>query len=151
LGDLELKPAEHLEIGDSAPVFETQTLDGKMINLEEYQGRIVLLVFWKVSDTWRIPDFSRMKGLYEKYGENDGLVIITISLDEADRTRKFVEENELQWLNCSPDSTTIARFYKDYNLETLPVTFVIGPEGEILARNPGPLELETILDNSLSR
>ncbi|MHC4638796.1 MAG: redoxin domain-containing protein [Planctomycetota bacterium] len=128
LGNLELKPVEHLEIGDSAPVFETQTLDGKMINLQEYQGRIVLLVFWKVSDTWHTPDFSQMKGLYEKYGENEGLVIITISLDEADRTRKFVEENELQWLNCSPDSTTIARFYKDYNLETLPVTFVIGPE-----------------------
>ena len=110
-----------------------------------------MLVFWKVSDSWRIPDFSQMKGLYEKYGGNDGFAIITISLDDAERTRKFVEDNELLWLNCSPDSTTAAKFYKDYSLESLPVTFVIGREGEILARNPGSLELETILDNSLSR
>jgi cytochrome oxidase Cu insertion factor (SCO1/SenC/PrrC family) len=35
-----------LKVGDAAPQFELETLDGKTVSLKQYAGKPVLLKFW---------------------------------------------------------------------------------------------------------
>lgn len=54
--------------------FEVQTIDGEMISLNEYKGKVVLLVN-VASKCGYTPQYEGLQGLYEQY-KDEGLVIL---------------------------------------------------------------------------
>ena len=54
-----------------APDFKLRTVQGKLVNLSDYKGKVVLLNFW---GTWcgpclqEIPDFNKLYSKYNKKG-----------------------------------------------------------------------------------
>ncbi|HIK70555.1 MAG TPA: TlpA family protein disulfide reductase, partial [Pseudomonadales bacterium] len=66
---------------DKAPEFEIQDLDGGVIKLSDYNGKVVYLDFWA---SWCGPcklSFPWMEQMYQKYGSQD-LAIIAVNLDQ---------------------------------------------------------------------
>jgi glutathione peroxidase len=54
--------------------FEVKSLDGKDVNLADYQGKVVLIVN-VASQCGATPQYEGLQELYEKY-EDDGLVVL---------------------------------------------------------------------------
>src|SRR5690625_7259127 len=57
-----------IEVGDLAPDFELETLDGETVKLSDYKGEKVLLNFWA---TWCPPCRVEIPDI-QKYHENIG-------------------------------------------------------------------------------
>ena len=96
--------------GKPAPLFSLPTMDGKVMNLADYRGKIVFLNIWA---TWCPPckeEMPSMQHLYERFkGEN--FEMLTISIDAK--------------------TEDVAPFMKDLGL-TFPVAF--DPEQNVAAQ-----------------
>jgi peroxiredoxin len=71
--------------GAMAPDFSLEGLDGNIVQLSEYRGRVVLVNFWA---TWCGPCEAEMP-LFEGYFEelqDEGLAVIAVNFDEAEET-----------------------------------------------------------------
>jgi len=133
-----LKPVEvgdrPLGIGQAAPDFTVKTLDGKELKLADLKGKLVLLDFWA---TWCAPcvaELSNLKAVHEALGTNTQFMMVALSLDEKpDDVRTFAKAYKLSWPQgyLGPDSPVAAA----YGATAIPATFLIGPDGRILARD----------------
>jgi peroxiredoxin len=149
-----LEPAEvdgrPLRVGDVAPDFTVKTLDGKNLTLANFQGKFVLLDFWA---TWCAPcvaELPNLKAIHEAYRDDRAFVIISLSLDErADVLSRFVKDDELPWLQgiVGPESPVVTA----YGATAIPATFLIDPDGRILARDLRGKQAEEAVAKALGR
>ena len=127
-GPISLK---HLE-GDTAPLFNIKTLDGKAINLEDYRGKTVLLYFWA---TWHKPCLAsvpKLKRFYKRLSRYDDFEMISLSLDEDDyNLRRCVEKYKPGWPQARIGLHS--KLSADYGVgDKVPRYILIGPNGKIL-------------------
>ncbi|MHC4499767.1 MAG: carboxypeptidase regulatory-like domain-containing protein, partial [Planctomycetota bacterium] len=148
VGTFLLEVRKRLQAGDVAPVFEAETFDGQQIRPADYIGKVVVLTFWSSEDSSTAAELQNILEACSIFGEDDQLVIIGMSLDrDAEAAKKFATDNELRWINCFQG--TRVSISEDYEIRKSPRTFVIGPDGRILAEEPSPLLLESILAEAL--
>ena len=135
LGRIEPVPAgaRPPEVGDRAPDFTVKTLDGKELKLADFRGKFVLLDFWA---TWCAPCLAEMPNLQavqDQYARDPRFALIGLSLDDQPRpAASSVKALKLSWRQgfVGPDSPIVSA----YGATAIPATFLIGPDGTILAR-----------------
>jgi thiol-disulfide isomerase/thioredoxin len=128
-------------INKQAPRFVRPDVNGKRIDLEHYRGKVVLLNFWA---TWcapcrvELPTFSSWQG---RYGQ-DGLQVIAVSMDDDSApVIKAVSELQLNFPVLMGDE----KLGNEYGgVLGLPVTYLVGRNGKILARYAGETDLDQI-------
>jgi peroxiredoxin len=152
LGTLEVEIKRSLGVGDLAPAFKAETFDGREIKPADCRGKAVVLTFWNSERPSTLVQLERIIQACRALGEQERLVMIGMSLDrDIEAAVSFVENNELRWINCYPSRGTRVRVSDDYQIWTFPSTFVIGPDGKILAQDPSPSLLQSILEEALGR
>ena len=117
--------------------FTMAMLNGGEITLSDLQGRWVLLNFWA---TWCIPCRVEMPALQDIASEyRSDLVVLGVNQRENPPTvQAFIDEIGTTFpILLNPDDATLAA----YQVMSLPQTFLINPQGEILWRQFGPIEL----------
>ncbi|MBB4081112.1 thiol-disulfide isomerase/thioredoxin [Lewinella aquimaris] len=127
-----------LQPGQKAPTFNVTDLEGQTYSLDSLRGKVVVLDFWA---TWCIPcikEIPEIKRIYTKYIENEGFIIISISLDtDPEIWEKFVNGNGLDWPQViesgrkegsSRHSGTMATMYKAMGV---PKYILIDKEGYV--------------------
>jgi peroxiredoxin len=150
IGTLELKIMKRLKAGDTAPEFEAETFNGARTKLSDYRGKVVLLNFWISEDRQCTQEMLRLRETFETYGKNEQFVMISLSVEhDLEGARKFIEDNGLEWINCLLTETARTTVYSDYGIRRFPSTFVVGPDGKILARNPLLSTLNSTLEQVL--
>lgn len=150
LGSLEIEIESVLMVGDTAAGFEAETFDGNEIELADYRGKVVVVTFWFASQPWSTQKLLEMDELYNAFSKDERFVMIGVSLDsDIDAASKLVKDNELPWINCYLSGKNRVSVCKDYEIERRPSTFVIGPDGKILAKDPSSLLLKSVLDETL--
>jgi cytochrome c biogenesis protein CcmG, thiol:disulfide interchange protein DsbE len=125
----------------AAPRFVRADLSGRQIDLKSYRGKVVLLNFWA---TWCAPcqvELPRFDGWQKKYGA-EGLQVLTISMDDGDAAvRRTVRRLHLD----VPVMMGDAKLGEAYGgVLGLPITFLIGRDGVIVARIKGETDLAAL-------
>jgi peroxiredoxin len=152
LGTLEVAIKRSLGVGDIAPGFKAETFDGRQIKLADYRGKAVVLTFWNSERPSAPVRLERIIKAFRALGEQERLVMIGMSLDrDIEAAVSFAENNELSWINCYPSGGTRVTMSDDYQIWKFPLTFVIGPGGRILALDPSPSLLQSILEEAVRR
>ncbi|MHA6247208.1 TlpA disulfide reductase family protein [Pontibacter sp. CAU 1760] len=114
--------------------FKMQTLDGKTVNFESLKGKVVFLNMWA---TWCPPCVAEMPNiqkLYDKVG-SDKIAFVMLSVDEGgpEKVRKFIDKKGFTFPVYMPTGQLPQEFYSN----AIPTTFIISPEGKIVAKQEG--------------
>lgn len=120
--------------------FKMVSLDGKTISFESLKGKVVFMNMWA---TWCPPCIAEMPNiqkLYEKVG-SDKIAFVMLSLDEdgMDKVKKFIDKKGFTFPVYLPASQLPQEFYSN----AIPTTFIISPEGKIVAKQEGMAEYNT--------
>ncbi|MEK6221796.1 MAG: TlpA family protein disulfide reductase, partial [Chloroflexota bacterium] len=126
----------------SLTLFEGQ----EILTLTDLKGQGVVVNFWA---SWCIPCRDEMPALekaYQRY-RDVGVVFIGVNLwDEEDKARAFLAEHGVSY----PNGMDIADKIADaYNLQGIPTTWFISPDGTVARKALGPVDLD-MLDEAIA-
>lgn len=132
-----------LEIGNRAPDFELQTLDGEQVKLSDYRGSRVMLNFWA---TWCPPCRAEMPDM-EKFYQDKDVVILAVNLTETESNMKviedFVEEYELSFPILLDEHIEVATLYM---IQPIPTSYMIDSNGIVQNKAFGALNYELMVN-----
>ncbi len=133
-------PPEASDVGDKAPNFELENIDGATTSLSDYEGQVVVLNFFT---TWCPPCIEETEELemYEQaYGDESPLLIISRE-ESVDTVSAFRDEHQTTspYLLDSDNSVS-----QQYSVTGQPETFVIDKEGVIREHHIGPITAEEL-------
>ncbi len=131
-------------MGNVAPDFELQTLDGKNLKLSGFRGKAVLLNFWatycgpcKIEMPWFVE-------LQKEYGPQ-GFQIVGVANDDASTAdiAKFAKEMGINYpILIGKDSVS-----DSYKVSVLPTTFFLDRDGKLIAREFGLQSRSVFVDH----
>lgn len=120
-----------------APSFSGELLDGSMMSLEDYRGKIVVVNFWA---TWCPPCIKEMPALQEMHDAYPDVEVLGINMGESrDRVEEFLELRNISFPVLIDNGRELERLY---NVVVKPSTFVVGPDGRIVDKKLGPITVE---------
>jgi peroxiredoxin len=138
-----------LQIGQIAPEFTINSIDGKPIKLTDYRGKYVLLDFWA---SWCGPCRTENPNVVKAYQTYKGrnFTILGISLDK-DKTAwaQAVKQDGLTWAQAGELKDFEGETARLYQIEAIPSSFLLDPSGKIIARDLRGQELDAFLNKTL--
>lgn len=131
----EVEATTLVKVGQVAPDFSVEMLDGRTIKLSELRGKVVMLCFWA---TWCPPCRQEMahlqEGVIDHFAGKD-LVVLPISRGEQrDVVEKFIADNGYTFgVGLDPERA----IYDLYASNFVPRTFIINKRGKVVYRVAG--------------
>jgi len=132
----------NLGIGDKAPEIEMRDPQGNIRKLSDLKGKIVLIDFWA---SWCRPCRMENPNVVKTYNEykdvrfknGDGFEVFSVSLDQNKVAwENGIKQDGLVWENHVSD----LQYWRNaaartYNVNSIPATFLIDGEGNIIKKN----------------
>ncbi len=129
-----LESYKRLAVGAPAPEIALPTPEGDMVSLSSLKGNYVLIDFWAA---WCRPcraENPNVVRLYKKY-QNKNFEILGVSLDRTKKAWvKAIEDDGLIWKHISDLKYFNSQAAQTYRVDAIPATYLIGPDGKILAK-----------------
>lgn len=127
--------ATSVEVGKTAPDFSAPSPEGKTISLKESMGKVTIIDFWA---SWCQPcrmENPAVVALYNEYHAK-GLNIIGVSLDkDGEKWKEAITKDGLTWNHVSNLKGWQDPIAEQYNVKSIPATFILDEKGNIVARD----------------
>lgn len=141
------------QVGDEAPEIAMPNTKGKEMKLSDLRGSYVLIDFWA---SWcgpcrrENPNVVRAYQKYKKakFKDGDGFEIFSVSLDsDIPRWEAAIKKDGLDWKHHVSD---LKKWDNEaaamYGVSSIPMSFLVDPNGVIVAKNLRGIELHRQLD-----
>jgi len=137
--DLSGKP--RIDKGEPAPEFTLPGLDGNMVKLVDYKGKVVLLNIWA---TWCPPcveEMPSMEKLYQELKDEDFQILaVSIDVSGGNVVAPFMKKHKLSFPALTDTQGTLKSLYRTTGV---PESFIIDKDGIIAEKIIGPRDWAT--------
>jgi thiol-disulfide isomerase/thioredoxin len=121
--------------------FTIKDLDGNVIDVKEYKGKTIFLNLWA---TWCGPCRMEMPSIQNLYNQVDNkkIMFIMLSIDKQSdhgKVKSYIKDKEFTF----PVYTPASILPNQLQVGMIPTTFVIDPEGRIVANERGAANYDT--------
>lgn len=142
-----------LRPGESAPEFSGQSMDGKMYDLEQLHGKVVVLTFWSTRCQICHSEIPNLNRVADRYRDKD-VVFLAVTMDNEAKIDSYVKRNPFNF-NILPNSFGVMLKYADKDRSGninmgFPAHFLINRKGLIALRTDG-WDKAANLDSQISR
>ncbi len=132
---------EVLKVGDKAPDFVLEDMEGNKHKLSDYEGEGVFLNFW---GTWCKPCVKEMPAMDRQFTEfeDQGVNVLAVNIAQSDfEVQSFADRFDLSFPIAIDRSKSVMTAY---NIRPLPTTVLVNPEGDIQRIVTGEMSEEDI-------
>ena len=124
---------ENVQVGSIAPDFTLPDVDGNQVSLSSFRGKYVLVDFWAA---W-CPDCRKenpnIVAAWEKFKDKN-FAVLGVSLDRnRDQWLAAIEKDNLAWTQVSDLKYWSSDAAVLYCIRWIPMSYLIDPEGKIVA------------------
>ena len=118
----------------AAPTFSARDLDGNLVDLASLRGKVVVLNFWA---TWCGPCRAEIPSFVKFAHEHPEVEMIGLATQSGeDEVRAMTRRMGMTYpVILTPQSVVDA-----YQIDVFPTTFVIGPDGAVVASRAGMMD-----------
>lgn len=146
----EIDKLRALAVGQPAPEFEAYTPNNKLVKLSDFKGQYTLIDFWA---SWCVPcreENPNIVAQYERF-KDKGFTVLGVSLDNNPGSwMRAIEDDNLKWTNISDLQAWSSDLIIKYRIKAIPTSYIVDPEGRIVAKNLRGKELENFLVRTLN-
>ena len=128
-----------------AIAFSLPDLTGKLRNINEWQGKIIVINFWA---TWcppclkEIPEFIKLQNSHNK-----DLQFIGIAIDDKQAVEAYLKTININYpMLISGDEGTALSHQLGNIFNAVPFTLIVNQQGQIIHRQAGELSNEKIIE-----
>lgn len=122
----------------AAQDFTLTTLQGEQVTLSDYKGKIVLLNFWA---SWCEPCKEEMPDMQRFSEKNPDIAVLAVNLTSMDLgiddVKQFVHYFGITFPILLDEADVVGQ---QYNILTIPTSYIIDPEGGIFKEVIGPMD-----------
>lgn len=142
---------ESAELHQPAPNFTLPKVNGGKVNLKELKGKAVVVNFW---GSWCGPCKREMPVIQKAYSRYKGedLEIVAVNVQESEAVvKRFIDSYSLTFPVALDKK---AEVYRSWEIFSLPTTFFIDSEGDIMRAYEGEMssgKLHQWIDELLKR
>ncbi|WP_298760100.1 TlpA disulfide reductase family protein [uncultured Psychroserpens sp.] len=110
-----------------------KNMSNNTYDFKSAKGKVIVINFWA---TWCPPCIAEMPSLeklYQHYKSNDDVVFLFVSNEDKEKLYEFTIHNNYSFEVYQ----SLTKYPKDFNVSSIPRTFIINRKGEIVIDKSG--------------
>lgn len=131
---------QQLKVGNKAPDFNAESLDGQQVSLSQLHGKVVVLTFWSTRCEICHNEIPKLNRIRDRYKDKE-VVFLALTMENNGRIEPYLKKTPFNF-DILPNSLGIVLKYADMDKSGninlgFPSYFVINQDGAITLKADG--------------